>query len=123
MDTKLKTAKESGLCLFQSIVNLNIRAPDAANEKYFILAKAHGHDLRAYGDVGSRCVTIRREDADHIGMKCLAIDKPFSIGGYISGCVTLCGEANVHLVVDQATADVPVLIVPNKSQAIPLTVG
>lgn len=37
--------------------------------------------------------------------------------------MTPCGEANVDLTVDQATADVPVLIVPNESQAIPVIVG
>lgn len=115
--------KESGPRLFQSVVNLDIRAADAANEKYFMLAKANGHDVRAYVDLGSQCVTIRREDADRIGVKCTAIDKPLTIGGYGSGRVTPCGEANVNLTVDQATADVPVLIVPNDSQAIPLIVG
>ncbi|KAH7933463.1 hypothetical protein HPB49_012905 [Dermacentor silvarum] len=115
--------KESGPRLFQSVVNLDIRAADAANEKYFMLAKANGHDVRAYVDLGSQCVTIRREDADRIGVKCTAIDKPLTIGGYRSGRVTPCGEANVNLTVDQATADVPVLIVPNESQAIPLIVG
>ncbi|KAH7937147.1 hypothetical protein HPB49_008169 [Dermacentor silvarum] len=91
--------KESGPRLFQSVVNLDIRAADAANEKYFMLAKANGHDVRAYVDLSSQCVTIRREDADRIGVKCTAIDKPLTIGGYGSGRVTPCGEANVNLTV------------------------
>ncbi|KAH7985183.1 hypothetical protein HPB52_024275 [Rhipicephalus sanguineus] len=37
--------------------------------------------------------------------------------------VTPCGEANVNFTVNQATADVLVLIVPNESQAIPVIVG
>ncbi|KAH7985399.1 hypothetical protein HPB52_025662 [Rhipicephalus sanguineus] len=67
------------------------------------------------------CVTIRREDADRIGIKYSLIGKALTIGGYGSGRVTPCGEANVNLTVDQAIADVPVLIVPNESQAIPVT--
>ncbi|KAH7980370.1 hypothetical protein HPB49_015331 [Dermacentor silvarum] len=74
-------------------------------------------------DPTSQCVTIRREDADRIGIKCTVIAKPLTMGGYGSGRVTPCSEANVNLTVDQATADVPVLIVPNESQAIPLIVG
>ncbi|KAH8019664.1 hypothetical protein HPB51_020882 [Rhipicephalus microplus] len=34
-----------------------------------------------------------------------------------------CGEANLNLTVDQAVADVPALIVPSESQAIPIIVG
>ncbi|KAL1481482.1 hypothetical protein MTO96_034453 [Rhipicephalus appendiculatus] len=63
--------------LFQSVVDLDIPAADAANEKYFMLAKVNGKEVRAYVDLG----------------------------------------------IDQATADVPVLIVPNESQAIPIIVG
>ena len=104
-------------------MDLNIRAAHAANEKYFMLTKVNGSELRAYVDLGSQCVTIRREDADRIGIKYSLIGKPLTIGGYGSGRVTPCGEANVNLTVDQATADVPMLIVPNESQAIPVIIG
>ncbi|KAL1417894.1 hypothetical protein MTO96_006035 [Rhipicephalus appendiculatus] len=115
--------RESGPRLFQSAVELDIRAADAANEKYFMLAKVNGNEVRAYVDLGSQCVTIRREDADRIGIRYSVMEKPLTIGGYGSGRVTPCGQANVNLTVDQATADVPVLIVPNESQAIPIIVG
>ncbi|KAL1419965.1 hypothetical protein MTO96_024817 [Rhipicephalus appendiculatus] len=69
--------RESEPRLFQSVVDLDIPAADAANEKYFMLAKVNGKEVRAYVDLG----------------------------------------------IDQATADVPVLIVPNESQAIPIIVG
>ncbi|KAH7936310.1 hypothetical protein HPB52_021409 [Rhipicephalus sanguineus] len=104
-------------------MDLNTRAADAANEKYYMLAEVNGSELRAYVDLGSQCVTIRRENADRIGIKCSFIGKPLTIGGYGSGRVTPCGEANVNLTVDQATVNVPVLIVPNESQAIPVIVG
>ncbi|KAH7955909.1 hypothetical protein HPB52_004980 [Rhipicephalus sanguineus] len=60
---------------------------------------------------------------NRIGIKYSLIGKPLTIGGYGSGRVTPYGETNVNLTVDQATADVPVLIVPNESQAIPVIVG
>ncbi|KAL1454785.1 hypothetical protein MTO96_043660 [Rhipicephalus appendiculatus] len=88
-----------------------------------MLAKVNGHEVRAYVHLVSQCVTIRREDADEVGIKYSVMEKPLTIGGYGSGRVTTCGEANVNLTVDQATADVPVLIVPNESQAIPIIVG
>ncbi|KAH6931031.1 hypothetical protein HPB50_021625 [Hyalomma asiaticum] len=96
---------------------------DAANEKYFLLAKGNRHDIKAYVGLGSQCVTIRREDADRIGIILTATDERLTIGGYGSGRVTRCGEATTHVTVDQATADVRVLIVPNESQAIPLIIG
>ncbi|KAH7967913.1 hypothetical protein HPB52_004026 [Rhipicephalus sanguineus] len=85
--------------------------------------KVNGSELRAYVHLSSQCVTIRRQDADRIGIKYSLIGKPLTIGDYGSGRVTPCGEANVNLTVDQATANVPVLIVPNESQAIPVIVG
>ncbi|KAL1468207.1 hypothetical protein MTO96_025609 [Rhipicephalus appendiculatus] len=88
-----------------------------------MLAKVNGKEVRAYVDLGSQCVTIRREDADRIGIRYSVMEKPLTIGGYGSGRVTPCGEANINITVDQATADVPVLIVPNESQAIPIIVG
>ncbi|KAH6920070.1 hypothetical protein HPB50_028942 [Hyalomma asiaticum] len=115
--------KEDGPRLFQSVVSIDTRAADAANEKYFLLAKVNGHDIKAYVDLGSQCVTIRREDADRIGIIFTATDKRLTIGGYGSGRVTPCGEATINVTVDQATADVRVLIVPNESQAIPLIIG
>ncbi|KAH6933018.1 hypothetical protein HPB50_011561 [Hyalomma asiaticum] len=115
--------KEGRPRLVQNVVNIDTRAADAANEKYFLLAKVNGHDIKAYVDLGSQCVTIRREDADRVGILFTATDKRLTIGGYGSGRVTPCGEANINITVDQATADVPVLIVPNESQAIPLIVG
>ncbi|KAL1427911.1 hypothetical protein MTO96_003069 [Rhipicephalus appendiculatus] len=60
---------------------------------------------------------------DRIGIKFSVMEKPLTIGGYGSGRVTPCGEANGNLAVDQATADVAALIVPNESQAIPIIVG
>lgn len=52
--------RESGPSLFQSVIGLNIRAAHATNEKYFMLTKVNGSELRAYVDLGSQCVTIRR---------------------------------------------------------------
>ncbi|KAL3247236.1 hypothetical protein MRX96_057172 [Rhipicephalus microplus] len=96
---------------------------DAANEKYFVLAKVDENEVRAYVDLGSQCVTIQREDADQVEIKCTVMEKLPTIEGYGSGRVTPCGEANVNLTVDQVTANVLVLIVPNESQAIPIIVG
>lgn len=44
---------------------------------------------------------------------------PFTVGGYGSGRVTLCGEANVSITVNQVTADVQVNVVPSGAQSIP----
>ncbi|KAL1445511.1 hypothetical protein MTO96_044985 [Rhipicephalus appendiculatus] len=63
------------------------------------------------------------EQAYWIGIKYKVIGKLLTIGGYGSGRVTPCGEASVNFTVNQATADVPVLIVPNESQVIPVIVG
>ncbi|KAH7942828.1 hypothetical protein HPB52_001610 [Rhipicephalus sanguineus] len=116
------TATSTVISLSTARVRSGGRA-DAANEKYFMLAKVNGNELRAYVDLGSQCVTIRRENADWSGIKYSLIGKSLNIGGYVSGRVTPYGEANVNLTVDQATADVPVLIVPNESQAISVIVG
>ncbi|KAL1413981.1 hypothetical protein MTO96_030874 [Rhipicephalus appendiculatus] len=67
--------------LFQSVVDLDIPAADAANEKYFMLAKVNGKEVRAYVDLGSQCVTIRREDADRVGIKYSVMEKPLTIRG------------------------------------------
>ncbi|KAL3193122.1 hypothetical protein MRX96_058617 [Rhipicephalus microplus] len=88
-----------------------------------MLAKVNGSEVRAYVDIGSQCVTIRREDADRVGIKCTVMEKPLTIGSYGSARVTPRGEANVNPTVDQARADVPVLIVPNESQVITIIVG
>ncbi|KAL3191892.1 hypothetical protein MRX96_059397 [Rhipicephalus microplus] len=88
-----------------------------------MLANVNGNEARAYVDLGSQCVIIRREDADRVKIKHTVMEKPLNIGGYGSGRVTPCGEAKVNLTVDQATTDVHVLIVPNESQAIPVIVG
>lgn len=77
--------RESGPRLFQSVVDLNMRAADAANEKYFLLTKVNGSKVRVYIDLGSQCVTIRSEDADRVGIKCTVMVKPLTIGGYGSG--------------------------------------
>ncbi|KAL1431602.1 hypothetical protein MTO96_002231 [Rhipicephalus appendiculatus] len=87
-----------------------------------MLAKVNGNEVRAYIDLGSQCVIIRREDADRVEIKYSVMEKPLAIGAYGSGRVTPCVEANVNLTVDQATAHVPTLIVPNESQAIPIIV-
>ncbi|KAH7952665.1 hypothetical protein HPB51_028175 [Rhipicephalus microplus] len=88
-----------------------------------MLAKVNGNEVRAYVDLGSQCVTIPREDADQVEIKCTVMEKLLTIKGYGSGRGTPCGEANVNLTVDKATADVLVLIVPNESQAITVIVG
>ncbi|KAH6938545.1 hypothetical protein HPB50_010469 [Hyalomma asiaticum] len=111
--------KEGGPRLFQSVAKIDTRAVDAANEKYFLLAKVNGHDIKAY----SQCITIRQEDVDRIGRMFTATNKRLTIGDYGSGRVMLCSEANINVTDDQATADVPVLIMLNESQAIPLIVG
>ncbi|KAL3200980.1 hypothetical protein MRX96_043170 [Rhipicephalus microplus] len=88
-----------------------------------MLPKVNRNKVRAYVDLGSQCVTLRREDADRVEIKYTVMEKPLTIGAYGSGRVMPCGEANFNLTVDQATADIPTLIVPNKSQAIPIIVG
>ncbi|KAL1421113.1 hypothetical protein MTO96_023420 [Rhipicephalus appendiculatus] len=88
-----------------------------------MLAKVNGNQVKAYVDLGSQCVTIRRENADRVETKYTVTEKPLTIGGYGSGSMTPCGETNVNITVGLATAAVPVLIVPNESQAIPIIVG
>lgn len=105
-----KEKSESGTRVAQNVVDFDFRVAEVANEKYFTVAKANSCDIRAYVDLGSQCITLREEDADRIGITYAKLSKPFTIGGYGSGHVTLCGEANITLTVDQATANVPTLV-------------
>ncbi|KAH8040789.1 hypothetical protein HPB51_012959 [Rhipicephalus microplus] len=98
--------RESGPRLFQSVMDLDIRVANAANEKHFMLAEVNGNEVRAHVDLGSQCVTIRRKDADRVGIKYMVMEKPLTIGGCGSGRVMLYGVAYVNLTADQATANV-----------------
>lgn len=115
--------RESGPRVAQNVADANFRAAEAANEKYFMPAKLNGHEVRAYVDLGSQCVTLRQEDADRLKISYSEPAVPFTIGGYGSGRVTPCGETSATIAIDQATADVQLFVVPSSSQSIPLLVG
>lgn len=74
-------------------------------------------------DLGSQCITLRQADADYLGIAYTKPTDTCKIGGYGSGHVIPCGITQAHLTVDQASAEVPIYIVPSDVQAIPLLVG
>ncbi|XP_077534640.1 uncharacterized protein LOC144146572 [Haemaphysalis longicornis] len=120
-DCRAKKEREPRVA--QNVVKSDFRATEAVNEKYFMPAKLNGHEIRAYVDLGSQCVTLRQEDAERLEISYTKLKESLSIGGYGSGCVTPCGEASATITVDQATADVHLYVVPSSSQSIPLLVG
>ncbi|KAG0426410.1 hypothetical protein HPB47_026477 [Ixodes persulcatus] len=96
---------------------------NAQNEKYFQDALVDGKLVRAYVDLGSQCVTLRKVDADNLGISYNQPSRGCKIGGYGFGHVLPCGITEASVTVDQATARVPIYVVPSEAQAIPLLVG
>lgn len=96
---------------------------NAQNEKYFQEALIEGKPVKAYVDLGSQCITLCHADADYLGVTYAKTTDRCKIGGYGFDYVIPCGISQVHLTVDQASARVPIYIVPNGSQAIPLLDG
>ncbi|KAG0418406.1 hypothetical protein HPB47_004871 [Ixodes persulcatus] len=96
---------------------------NAQNEKYFQDALVDGKLVRAYVDLGSQCVTLRKVDADNLGINYNQPSRGCKIGGYGFGQVLPCGITEASVTVDHATARVPIYVVPSEAQAIPLLVG
>lgn len=93
------------------------------NLKYFQDAKIKGAKIRAYMYIGSKCITLRENEARNLELEIRKLDEPCTIGGYGAGKVNVMRLFGVKLVIDKAKAMVPVYIVPGVAQEIPLIVG
>lgn len=91
--------------------------------KYFIDAKLDGKAIRSYIDQGSKCVTLRRQDARTLDVRYDKLKNPVTIKGYGMGQVIPVGQLTAELEVDAAKAQVTVFVVPDEAQEIPLLVG
>ncbi|KAK9738783.1 hypothetical protein QE152_g9594 [Popillia japonica] len=93
------------------------------NAKYFKEPKINGNKVNSYIDTGSKCVTLTEADANILVLEYEAMKPPFQLSGYGSEKVTPLGEGNALAEIDQAKAQVTILIVSNEAQVIPLLLG
>ncbi|GJQ87011.1 hypothetical protein Trydic_g12593 [Trypoxylus dichotomus] len=93
------------------------------NTKYFKEARISGHMVRGYIDPGSKVVTIRKSDAEIVGLKWENMKEPFYLTGYSAGKVTALVESTIDLEVEYARALVVVLVVPDEAQTLSVLIG
>ncbi|WP_253302469.1 reverse transcriptase domain-containing protein [Wolbachia endosymbiont of Psylliodes chrysocephala] len=88
---------------------------------YFLDCKVNGVMMKAFVDTGCSVVVIREEDAKNIGLRWTSAS--VTLKGYNNSISKSIGKTVVHLVVDQASDEVEVLIVPSHVQQIPVIIG
>ncbi|KAJ8940809.1 hypothetical protein NQ314_010567 [Rhamnusium bicolor] len=93
------------------------------NLKYFKEARIGGKSIQSYVDQGSKCVLLRKSDADDLELVYEPVDTKIVIKGYGSGKVNPYGKIQAEIEVDEAKAKTEILIVPNDAQNIPLLIG
>lgn len=105
------------------VVSLVSLSPNMINEKYFFDAIVDKQQVKAYVDTGSQLCLMRKSDADRVGLSIMSLPNPIEIRGYGEGKLVPLGVVMVQLQVDHATSKVPLHIVPDEAQTIPLIVG
>lgn len=100
---------------------LSIGSGPKSNDPRFSDAFVNGKQMRAYLDLGSECVTLRRSDALQAEIKSCATDRV--LRGFGGSTVWPCGVCRVKLKVDLAEADCDAYIVPDEVQEVALIVG
>lgn len=95
---------------------------DVNDRKYHKDVIVNGVKLSAYVDFGSACNTITSSAVTRAGLK-FDYGSSHSIRAYGGGLVTPLGELTTHLVLDQASATVPVLVVEEGLQETDMIIG
>ncbi|KAK9731967.1 hypothetical protein QE152_g13152 [Popillia japonica] len=84
--------------------NLNREEDKEGNLKYFKEALINGKPIQAYVDQDSKCVLLRRSEAERLNLKYQPIQQNFIIKGYGSGEVKPLGKLEAYVEVDEAKA-------------------
>lgn len=114
------TTKLADNSLVLSLVSLT---PNMINEKYFFDALVDEKQVKAYADTGSQLFLMRKSDADQACLTIMSLPNTVEVRGYGEGKLVPLGVVMVQLQVDHATSRVPLHIVPDDAQTIPLIVG
>jgi len=106
-----------------TMVSLISLTPNKVNEKYFFVAVVNETPVKSYVDTGSQLCLMLKSDAEGQGLKIESLQNEIEVRGYGDGKLLPLGIATVQLQVDQATSQVPVHIVSDDAQNIPLIIG
>lgn len=101
---------------------LTILNNNKSGEKYFKSALIEGLPFEAFIDFGSECCMIRlsefRKIYDHYDIEALP-----TLKGFGNSIVKVLGRKQVDLIIDQVTANIDLLVVPDDSMHVPLLIG
>jgi len=103
-----------------SLISLTL---NRVNEKYFFGALVDKKTIKSYVETGSQLCLMRRKNAVDQGLKIESLQNRIEVRGYDDGKLLPIGIVTVQLQVDQATSQVPIHIVPDDAQNIPLIIG
>ncbi|KAK9692778.1 hypothetical protein QE152_g34923 [Popillia japonica] len=107
----------------ETLVTSSREEDKEGNLKYFKEALINGKPIQAYVDQGSKCVLLRRSEAERLNLKYQAIQQNFIIRGYGSGEVKPLGKLEAYVEVDEAKAVTEMFVLPDQVQQIPLLIG
>lgn len=91
------------------------------NQCYFVDCEVNGKSARGYIDTGCSIVTVRKTDAEKMGIEWQDTNK--YINGYAGGSTKALGKATVTLKVDLVETKVEVLLVDDVVQCVPVIIG
>lgn len=82
----------------------------------------NGHPIKSYIDMGSSCITIKKEYAEPYNFS-IDFKRPILITGFGGAKTCTIGTTSFRLKVDQVELDVSAHVVPNNAQSIPILIG
>ncbi|KAJ8915356.1 hypothetical protein NQ315_008243 [Exocentrus adspersus] len=98
----------------------NTQAP-TENSGYYVTCIINGQETRGFVDSGCEEVLVRESDALNFGLNWSHID--VYLNGYGGATSRVLGTTNVNMKVDLFQAEVPILVVPDQLQSMPVLIG
>lgn len=104
----------------QKTLLCDLQAP-SENSGYYVTCSINGYETQGFIDSGCEEILMRESDARNIGIEWSNVD--ICLNGYGGATSKVLGSANVDIKVDLLQAELPILIVPDHLQSMPVLIG